>query len=138
MDTACSLALLQEEVLVSSSSSTGRKEETNWFVKPTMQGVEMPLPPPPPPSKVHQAQGPEEKKSLSTLDTQLYQDLLLMTEWLLCWLTEKLKACATSERWNPSYKLSTTVPLHLVEEMWALVKEGEEVECGSKCSGVSE
>lgn len=103
-----------------------------------MQGVEMPLPPPPPPSKVHQAQGPEEKKSLSTLDTQLYQDLLLMTEWLLCWLTEKLKACATSERWNPSYKLSTTVPLHLVEEMWALVKEGEEVECGSKCSGVSE
>jgi len=35
------------------------------------------------------------------------------------------------ERWSPSHKCSTAVPLHLVEEMWALVKEGETVDMQS-------
>lgn len=32
------------------------------------------------------------------------------------------------ERWGHSHKCPTSVPLHLVEEMWALAMKGEESE----------
>ncbi|CAO2192037.1 unnamed protein product [Urochloa humidicola] len=116
LDSACSLALLQEEVADSSRRLDIRRPDSFHHARPPPRGpVPLPAPPridkpPPPPSAtpgVHQ-QEPVGKSQVDKFAS-------------LCSYTRARGLCdKCAEKWHPGHKCSPMVQLHIVQELFEL------------------
>lgn len=139
LDTACSLTILQEEVLAHAPRRDGRRNEGNSYVQPFVRASPMPLPPPPP--RVSLTSATEDRKPVVSPSAPnsrgRSQDDDRMAV-LMAYRKAKGLCYKCGERWNPSHKCATAVPLHSVEETWALVNEGEVLDEQSVSSDAGE
>lgn len=123
LDTASSLALLQEDAVSQAPRREFRRSEGMGFHR-----KQTPLPLPSPPTASAAVTRPanagfaEEKRMGSQSRNKVEDDKLSM---LRSYRKAKSLCFKCGERWSHSHRCSTSVPLHLVEEMWALVQEEE-------------
>lgn len=130
MDAACSLALLQEEVLSDSSSiespSGGghsgfraRSSRTQWSAPNTSRAqATVPNTIPAKPVETAKPSGVEEKLQ----NVKNYR-------------RAKGLCFKCGDKWNPNHKCSTTVSLNLVEELWQLIDNSDDQDQHNSNSG---
>jgi hypothetical protein len=115
LDSACSLALLQEEVVLPSGRQEYRKEAYQpWLKSATSSARPMPLPPPPT-SSVHKPDSYQKKKDVvpSSMDGKLAALKAYRRARGLC------DRCA--EKWHRGHTCSATVQLHALQKVWELL-----------------
>lgn len=126
LDTASSLALLQEDVLCTTPRREFTKSDGVGLYRQSNRGNPLPLPPPPPGGasamKTKMYTPAEDKRFTPATRSKVDEDKLSM---LRAYRKAKGLCFKCGERWGHTHKCSTSVPLHLVEEMWALVQEEE-------------
>lgn len=113
IDTAVSVALLQEEVTARSSKREFRRSDNSYSKKVSMDSGRISLPPSPPYTK---------STTSNRVDTRPPEDIS-PTEAMV-----KLKAYRRSkglcfkcgEKWNPGHKCPKNMSLNAVEEIWKL------------------
>lgn len=81
-----------------------------------------PLPLPPPPQKANMSFNNDERKNTPPPKAKVDEEKLAT---LRAYRRAKGLCFKCGERWGHNHKCNTAVPLHLVEEMWALVQEEE-------------
>ena len=121
LDTACSLALLQEEVTGDFSKKEVKRVE---FLSPVKQvgkfnSVTSPKNPSPPVSS-------EDRRAGDYTRTPNNQSLENKLSALMKFRKAKGLCYKCGLKWNPSHRCANSVPLHVVEELWQLVQESEE------------
>ncbi|XP_035818132.1 F-box domain containing protein isoform X1 [Zea mays] len=122
LDTACSLALLQEDVLICTGSKESRRMEGGGFSKPT--GRFSPVPGSN--SNVNggrNAQSTNDRRGGTTMNPRTDDGKLSA---LKAYRRAKGLCFKCGERWGQSHRCSANVPLHVVEEMWAMAQATEE------------
>lgn len=130
LDTACSLAILQEEVLGETLKKEVKKHEqpvTRLSQKhPQFTGSYSAAPTYNSPSTraTHQNTGTEDRRSTdpvrfsnpsSSTDSKMAALMAFRKAKGLCY------KCGL--KWNPSHTCANTVPLHVVEELWQLIQD---------------
>ncbi|XP_062203827.1 uncharacterized protein LOC133906051 [Phragmites australis] len=125
LDAACSLAILQEEVLQESTKKESRRSEGAPYFRSSTRSVFSGS------GYLSKGQGPavysEEKKNWSggsgsksnAKDNQ--EDRLSA---LKAYRRAKGLCFKCGERWGANHKCSSTVPLNVVEEIWSLSEDG--------------
>jgi hypothetical protein len=116
LDTVCSLALLQEDILTTSGRKDGRKMEFKGFMKPHPRSSAVPT--------TQVAYTPREDRRRQSGSSVKPDDSRLAA--LKAYRRAKGLCFKCGERWGHNHTCSTSVPLHLVEEMWALANSAEE------------
>jgi hypothetical protein len=116
LDTACSLALLQEDILTTSGRKDGRKMEFIGFMKPHPRSSTVPT------TQVAYTSREDRRRQLGS--SVKPDDSRLTT--LKAYRRAKGLCFKCGDRWGHNHTCSTSVPMHLVEEMWALVNSAEE------------
>ncbi|CAD6340373.1 unnamed protein product [Miscanthus lutarioriparius] len=123
LDTACTLALLQEEAAAAEpgQSTDIKKTEGYSFFKPPAARGPLPLPPPPPRpggAAVHgDKKGPEDKRypAKPPMDDRLQSLRSYRRARGLC------IRCA--EKWQPGHKCAPVLQLHALQEVWNLCQD---------------
>jgi hypothetical protein len=123
LDTACALAILQEEVLMHMGRRDMRRTDFSNFTQSSVKSAPMSLPLPPAIS--HKVAGNTEDRRGNVHGTSKSDEGKLTA--LRAYRRAKGLCFRCGERWGHTHRCSTSVPLHLVEEMWELAIEGEEV-----------
>ncbi|XP_035816765.1 uncharacterized protein [Zea mays] len=123
LDTTCSLALLQEEVMSTSGRRELRKVDTNSIVRVPNKPNALPMLSGSRTSGVH-----DERRSMATVGAKGEMSKM---EALKAYRKAKGLCFKCGERWGQLHTCSNTVPLHLVEEMWALTMGASELEMES-------
>jgi hypothetical protein len=120
LDTACSLAMLQEDVWLHSGRREMRRTDFSNFIRSPAKPAPMPLPLPPVASHRTSNFG-DRRSSVQTTSKREDGRLIALRDYRrargLCF--------KCGEKWGHTHRCSTTMPLHLVEEMWELAMEGE-------------
>lgn len=114
LDTACTLALLQEEVSEQGNHREYRTSENSLFPKTaTIKGA-LPLPPPPPrPNHPPLAARPAEATKLATYVPPLDDRFTLRS------YNKARGLCVRcGEKWAPGHKCSPVPQLHALQEIW--------------------
>jgi hypothetical protein len=117
LDSACSLALLQEEVALPSGRHEHRKEAYQpWLKSATASARPMQLPPPPT-SSLHKPESYQKKRDgvPSSVDGKLAALKAYRRARGLC------DRCA--EKWHRGHTCNATVQLHALQEVWELLSE---------------
>jgi hypothetical protein len=112
LDTTCSLALLQEEVMTSTVRKDQRKFDAGLFNRASSKSGPLPLPLPP--GLGNRSAGFPVKGEDSKMAA------------LKAYRKAKGLCFKCGERWGQLHRCSNTVPLQVVEEMWALAGSAEE------------
>lgn len=116
LDAACSLALLQEDVLMHSGRREHRRQDGGGFSKPLQKGTTM----------VGSSLSATTNRVAYPASASRLEDSKLTA--LKAYRKAKGLCFKCGEKWGHAHRCSNTVPLHLVEEMWALTVTGEEEE----------
>lgn len=119
LDTASSLALLQEGMLSRQPRKEFKKVESYSY---KLLGRSQPLPLPAPPV-VKAYVTPEEKKPPDAARSRGWDD---KASALIAYRRSKGLCYKCGDKWSHTHKCSGSVALHMVEEMWALMTEPEE------------
>jgi hypothetical protein len=133
LDTACSLALLQEDMLI----CTGRKEvwrmEGGGFSKPT--GRFSPVPGSNSnANRGRNAQSTNERRGVTTMNPRTNDGKLSA---LKAYRRAKGLCFKCGERWGQNHRCSANVPLHVVE-MWAMAQATEESDSNEELENIYE
>jgi hypothetical protein len=123
LDTTCSLAMLQEDVLLHTGHREMRRTDFSNFNFSPVKPAPMPLPLPPVAN--HRTTGNTGERRGSVQTTNKGDDGKLTT--LRDYRRARGLCFKCGEKWGRAHRCSTTVLLHLVEEMWELAIEGEEM-----------
>jgi hypothetical protein len=123
LDTACSLAILQEDVLLHMGRREFRRPEFSCVSRTPVKAVPMPLPLPP--VVATRISGTTEDRKSSGRYQSRGEDRKLSA--LRDYIRAKGLCFKCGERWGHLHRCSTSVPLHLVEEMWELAIQGESI-----------
>lgn len=131
LDTASSLALLQEELVTDVYKRDIKKTDGSGVFKPFLKQSLPNIVPPSPstlstPSAVSRSpnySSPEEKLHVESTKVQSFEEKLAAVKAYrrakgLCY------KCGT--KWAPNHKCAPTVSLHMVEELWQLLPESPE------------
>jgi hypothetical protein len=122
-DTACSLALLQEDVLLHSGRRDGRRTEFGAYSsRPSVKPTPMPLPLPPLGGN-RAVSNTEERRGHGPQQRRRDEGKLSA---LKAYRKAKGLCFKCGNKWGYEHRCSTNVPLYLVEEMWELVVNEEE------------
>jgi hypothetical protein len=121
LDTACSLAILQEDVLLKMGRREVKRPEFSSLARPPAKAVPMPLPLPP--AIATRTSGTTEDRKSSGRYQNRGEDSKLSA--LRDYRRAKGLCFKCGERWGHLHRCSTSVPLHLVEEMWELAIQRE-------------
>lgn len=122
LDTASSLALLQEELSPDSSRRESRRVEGLLPLKPPMKDVHVQtsyLSNKTPPSSLSEEKRSSEvtKFSMTQSEDKLASMRAFRRAKGLCY------KCGV--KWNPSHKCAATVPLQVIEEVWQMLPDSE-------------
>lgn len=129
LDTAASLACLQEEILeMGRRREPGRPEASASLRNASRQG--WPIPPPPPTkARLPMMSRTDDRRGAETSRAPSAED-----KWAALRAYRQARGlCRTcGEKWSRDHRCSSSVPLHLVEELMEILADGEgEIE---KCS----
>jgi hypothetical protein len=121
LDTACSLALLQEEVAGDSSRREVKKTEFLPQIKNVGKSVSI--------TNLTNSCSPASSDSRRVNDhsrtpNNLSSDSKISA--LMAYKKAKGLCYKCGMKWNPSHKCAASVPLHVVEELWQLVHDSED------------
>ena len=121
LDTACSLALLQEEVAGDSSRREVKKTEFLPQIKNVGKSVSI--------TNLMNSGSPASSDSRRVNDhsrtpNNLSSDSKISA--LMAYRKAKGLCYKCGMKWNPSHKCAASVPLHVVEELWQLVHDSED------------
>ena len=122
LDAACSLALLQEEVLLDIPSKDGKRQDGGSSTRSSYARVSYsPMSPSRAMARTNStgAQKPTEPSKPSGLEDKLQNIKSYRRAKGLCFKYD--------DKWNPTHKCSTTVALNPVEELWQLLPKEEEI-----------
>jgi hypothetical protein len=128
LDTACSLAMLQEDVLQHTRHREIKRSDFSNFSRTQTKSTPMPLPLPPFP--VTRVSGATEERRSQQQHQNKGEDSKLST--LRAYRRAKGLCFKCGERWSHSHRCSTAVPLHVVEEMWELATKEEDIAEGTE------
>lgn len=113
LDTASSLAILQEEVLVGISNPSRELRKGESFNRYTSKGNSASY------SVRNQEVFPvEEKKSSSNIKSKSQNERVAA---LMAYRKAKGVCFKCGSKWGPQHTCSESVPLHMVEELWQMV-----------------
>lgn len=121
IDSASSLALLQEDVLLNQPRREWRKPDasTSYSVKPPLKHntTVLPLPPPPKPGEFNS----DDKRTYGSRNRRSEDRLASLKSY------RRAKGlCFTcGEKWSQTHKCATSIPLHVVEEIWAMIDDND-------------
>lgn len=119
LDTACSLALLQEEMIDSCARSLGRKMEAFGTGKYVPRG---PLPPQPPPRPDKLAPGPAvpppEDRRIRGVEDKLATLRNYRRALGLCY--------RCGEKWARDHRCPEQIALHILQETWEMCQDDDE------------
>lgn len=144
LDTACALALLQEDVVQQHPRRDARRSNMGPVQRVTAKQQSLPLPSPPPSSvptptftRPVESASTEKRRNFSGTRSSP-QDTKMAA--LMAYRRAKGLCFKCGERWSHTHTCSATVPLHLVEEMWALaLDEADDISVyGKNTGGTSE
>jgi hypothetical protein len=117
LDTACTLALLQEEAAEPGRRKKIKKSDGFPFAKPPAAWGALPLPPPPPrpalPPALADMKPPEERRIINkpaSMDDKLQSLRVYRCACGLC------VRCA--EKWQPGDKCAPVLQLHALQQVW--------------------
>jgi hypothetical protein len=113
MDSASSLALLQEGLIRDILKKEPRRQEYYAKSAPKQEGYSRPQPPPPT-SKAPQFSSPEEKKHVEALRLQNPEDVLSAIK---AYRRAKGLCYKCGVKWNQNHRCAPTVSLHVAEEL---------------------
>lgn len=121
LDTACSLALLQEEAVKPTWHKEFKRSDGPSFIKPSFIRGPLPLPPPPrpaPPGAPANKQHPEERRPdhrRVSVDDKLQS---------LCSYHKARGLCMRcGEKWHQGHKCAPAIHLHALQEVWDLYQD---------------
>jgi hypothetical protein len=123
LDTAYALTILQEEGLMHTGRRDMRRADFSNFARPSLKSAPMLLSLPP--AINHKVASNIEDRRGNVQGTSKSDDGKLTA--LRSYHRAKGLCLKCGERWGHTHRCSTSAPLHLVEEMWELTIEGEEV-----------
>ncbi|RLM74197.1 hypothetical protein C2845_PM15G12530 [Panicum miliaceum] len=143
LDTACSLAILQEDVIGQTSRRDSRRMDFSPTPRPVMKPQPLPLPLPPQapqgsagrPSAGGTSEG-RKGAAYTRNSSAVSKGPDARMSALMAYRKAKGLCFKCGERWGRNHTCSATVPLHLVEEMLAMaIDEAEEISVYGKDSG---
>ncbi|XP_062187935.1 uncharacterized protein LOC133891241 [Phragmites australis] len=129
LDTASSVALLQEEILSGSTRRDMRKNDGNIFIRGLNRSSAAPL------SKSSQQNIIEEKKMMENPKNRIEDEKLSA---LKSYRKAKGLCFKCGAKWGPQHVCTPTVPLHVVEELWQLIAEPSQQNLEATTTGESD
>lgn len=121
IDSASSLALLQEDVLINQPRKEWRKPDANssYSMKLPHKHTTAALPLPPPP-KIGEFTNDDKRNS--SFRNKRSEDRLAS---LKSYRRAKGLCFTCGEKWSHTHKCATSIPLHVVEEIWAMMDDAD-------------